>query len=103
MTLNIPALTPQTIWLIIGLAGQALFFMRFFVQWIASEKQGRSVIPEAFWYFSILGGLTLLIYAVWRQDPVFILGQSVGLLIYSRNIYFIKKNTTKNSMPPEEI
>lgn len=81
----------KTIWLGIGLLGQGLFFMRFFVQWLASEKQGRSVIPTAFWYFSILGGLTLLAYAIWRRDPVFILGQSTGLFIYLRNIYFLYK------------
>ena len=103
MTLKIANLNPETLWLIVGFAGQGLFFMRFFVQWIASEKQGRSVIPEAFWYFSILGGLTLLVYAVWRQDPVFILGQSIGLLIYSRNIYFIKKTTAGSPAPSEEI
>lgn len=81
----------QTTWLAIGLLGQGLFFMRFFVQWLVSEKQGRSVIPTAFWYFSLLGGMTLLSYAIWRRDPVFILGQSTGLFIYLRNIYFIVK------------
>ena len=79
------------IWVAIGLIGQGLFFMRFFVQWLASEKQGRSVIPTAFWYFSLFGGLTLLCYAIWRRDPVFILGQSTGLFIYLRNIYFLNK------------
>lgn len=76
-------------WLTLGFVGQGLFFMRFFVQWLASERQKRSIIPTAFWYFSILGGVTLLAYAIWRQDPVFILGQSTGLLIYTRNLYFI--------------
>lgn len=84
-------LSPETVWIIIGFLGQTLFFMRFFVQWLASEKAGRSVIPNAFWYFSLLGGLTLFIYALWRQDPVFIIGQSTGLLIYARNLYFIHK------------
>ena len=79
------------IWIVIGFVGQGLFFMRFFVQWLASEKEGRSVIPTAFWYFSLAGGMTLFAYAVWRQDPVFIIGQSTGLLIYSRNLYFLKK------------
>ena len=83
---------PEHIWLAIGFLGQGLFFMRFFVQWIASEKQKKSVIPHAFWYFSIGGGMILLAYAIWRQDPVFILGQSTGILIYSRNLYFIHKN-----------
>lgn len=83
---------PEHIWLAIGFLGQALFFMRFFVQWVASEKQKKSVIPEAFWYFSIGGAVILLAYAIWRQDPVFILGQSTGFLIYVRNLYFIHKN-----------
>ena len=77
------------IWLAIGLAGQALFFSRFLVQWIASERQRASVVPNAFWYFSIAGALVLLSYAIHRRDPVFILGQSTGLAIYLRNLYFI--------------
>lgn len=84
-------ISPESIWIIIGFVGQILFFMRFFVQWLASEKAGRSVIPNAFWYFSMAGGFTLFIYALWRQDPVFILGQSTGLLIYARNLYFIRR------------
>lgn len=83
-------LSQETIWIMIGFVGQALFFGRFFVQWLASEKVQRSVIPNAFWYFSIGGGLTLLVYALYRQDPVFIMGQSTGLLIYMRNLYFIR-------------
>lgn len=81
--------TSETLWLCIGLFGQALFFMRFFVQWIASERQRQSVIPTAFWYFSLAGGLVLLAYAVWRADPIFIIGQASGLVIYSRNLYFV--------------
>lgn len=84
-----PWLDPEHIWLGIGFLGQGLFFMRFFVQWLASEKERRSVIPRAFWYFSLLGGITLLTYSIYRQDPVFILGQATGLLIYTRNLYFI--------------
>lgn len=84
-------LDAQTIWIAIGLFGQSLFFMRFFVQWLASEKEHRSVIPTAFWYFSILGGMTLLSYALWRRDPVFVIGQSTGLFIYSRNIYLLRQ------------
>jgi len=76
-------------WLVVGFAGQALFTMRFIVQWWSSERQKRSVIPVAFWYFSLAGGATLLGYAIYRQDPVFIVGQAGGLLIYSRNLYFI--------------
>ncbi len=77
------------IWLIVGFAGQALFSMRFLLQWLASERMKKSVIPVAFWYFSIAGGVTLLAYAIHRKDPVFIVGQATGLLIYSRNLYFI--------------
>ncbi|GHG94282.1 lipid-A-disaccharide synthase N-terminal domain-containing protein [Pseudodonghicola xiamenensis] len=79
----------ELIWVIIGLGAQLLFSMRFIIQWIASEKQRRSVVPELFWWFSITGGLTLLAYAVHRQDPVFILGQSLGVVIYLRNIWLI--------------
>lgn len=76
-------------WLSIGFAGQFLFSMRFIVQWLKSEMQKKSVIPVTFWYFSIFGGLTLLAYAIHRRDPVFILGQSMGILIYARNLFFI--------------
>ncbi len=79
----------MTIWLAVGFMGQALFSMRFLIQWISSEKQKKSVIPTAFWYFSLGGGVTLLSYAIFRQDPVFILGQAGGLLVYSRNLYFV--------------
>ncbi|MGL4238468.1 lipid-A-disaccharide synthase N-terminal domain-containing protein [Tabrizicola sp.] len=76
-------------WVMIGLTGQLLFTARFLVQWIASEREKRSVIPIAFWYFSLGGGLVLFSYAVWRMDPVFILGQSMGLVIYTRNLWLI--------------
>jgi lipid-A-disaccharide synthase-like uncharacterized protein len=75
--------------LVLGFFGQGLFFGRFLVQWIASERQGRSVVPVAFWYFSIGGGGLLLIYAILKKDPVFILGQGGGLIIYFRNLYLI--------------
>ena len=78
-----------TIWLIIGFLGQGFFFMRFVVQWIASERARKSIIPTAFWFFSIGGGIVLLVYAIYREDPVFIAGQALGLVIYSRNIFFI--------------
>ena len=78
-----------TFWLAIGFMGQALFSARFLVQWISSEKQKKSVIPIAFWYFSLGGGVTLLSYAIFRLDPVFIVGQAGGLLVYSRNLYFV--------------
>lgn len=79
------------VWLAFGFAGQALFSARFIVQWIASERQRRSVIPVAFWYLSIAGGLTLLIYAIHRRDPVFILGQATGVFVYLRNVYFVRR------------
>jgi lipid-A-disaccharide synthase-like uncharacterized protein len=80
------------IWIIIGFVGQAMFTLRFVIQWIASEKAKKSIVPNAFWYFSIAGSLTLLVYAIHRRDPVFIVGQSTGSFIYLRNLYLIKKN-----------
>jgi lipid-A-disaccharide synthase-like uncharacterized protein len=82
-------MTTASWWLLVGFIGQGLFTMRFVVQWLASERQRKSVIPLAFWYFSLAGGLTLLAYALWRGDPVFIVGQATGLVIYARNLYFI--------------
>ena len=78
--------------MILGFVGQFFFSMRFVVQWIASEKHKKSVVPLTFWIFSILGSSFLLIYAIYRKDPVFILGQAPNLLIYFRNIWFIKRN-----------
>jgi lipid-A-disaccharide synthase-like uncharacterized protein len=75
----------------VGFVGQIAFFMRFFVQWIASERARRSVVPIAFWYFSLVGGSILLAYAVWRHDPVFIAGQALGLMIYTRNIMLLAR------------
>lgn len=76
-------------WVVFGVVGQLLFMCRFLVQWIASERAKRSVVPVLFWYFSIGGGLALFSYAVYRGDPVFILGQSLGIVIYARNLYLI--------------
>ena len=81
----------ETIWLGIGFLGQGMFFMRFLLQWLSSEAKGRSVIPVAFWYFSFAGGLTLLAYAIYRKDPVFIIGQSTGAIIYIRNLQLIAR------------
>ena len=86
--------TSEHLWLSIGFLGQAFFSMRFLVQWIASERRKESVIPISFWFFSIGGGFTLLIYAIYRMDPVFILGQGFGLLVYARNLYFIARGRT---------
>ena len=78
-------------WVIIGLGGQLLFTARFLIQWIASERAGRSTVPVAFWWFSMGGGAVLLSYAIHRGDPVFILGQSMGVFIYSRNLWLIRR------------
>ena len=88
---------PEQIMIIVGFAGQGLFAMRFIVQWLTSEGQGRSVIPIAFWYFSIGGGAVLLLYAIWRQDPVIICGQGLGLFIYLRNLFLIKRSRSSQS------
>lgn len=80
----------DTIWLLTGFLGQGLFFMRFLVQWLHSERAKRSVVPIHFWYFSIVGGLILLSYAIHKGDPVFITGQSMGVIIYLRNLHFIR-------------
>jgi len=79
------------LWLILGFIGQIMFSMRFLIQWFVSEKKKKSVIPVSFWYFSIAGGVLLLSYAIFRKDPVFMLGQSVGVVIYLRNLYLIHK------------
>jgi lipid-A-disaccharide synthase-like uncharacterized protein len=76
-------------WVLLGYGGQALFTMRFVVQWIASERARKSVIPVAFWFFSIGGGLLLFVYSLYIRDPVFILGQGLGLFVYLRNLYFV--------------
>ncbi len=77
-------------WVMVGLAGQLMFSMRFLIQWISSERARKSVMPVAFWYFSLAGGAILLTYAIYRRDPVFILGQATGLFIYSRNLWLIR-------------
>lgn len=84
-------------WLLIGFAAQGMFFMRFVVQWISSERAGKSVVPVAFWYFSLFGGVMLLVYAIHRKDPVFILGQGLGLIIYARNLFLIR-NEKRNKV-----
>lgn len=79
-------------WVVLGLVAQAMFTARFVVQWVASEREGRSVIPVAFWFFSIGGGVLLLGYALYRKDPVFILGQAFGVFVYVRNLYFVLRD-----------
>lgn len=83
----------NSVWLAVGLAGQALFTARFLLQWIASERARRSVMPIAFWYFSLAGGVVLLLYALHKRDPVFILGQAGGAVVYARNLYFLLRRS----------
>lgn len=80
----------ELIWVVVGLIGQLLFTMRFILQWLASEKARKSVVPEIFWWFSIGGGVILFAYALHRRDPVFILGQSLGIFIYARNLWLVQ-------------
>jgi lipid-A-disaccharide synthase-like uncharacterized protein len=80
-------------WLVLGFMGQVFFSGRFVVQWIVSERRKQSVIPLAFWIFSLLGGGLLLTYAIYRRDPVFIVGQTAGFLVYVRNLMLIRRNT----------
>lgn len=83
--------TAEAVWVLVGLGGQLMFSARFLVQWLASEKARKSVMPVAFWWFSLAGGVILLSYAIYRRDPVFILGQSMGLAIYLRNLVLIRR------------
>ncbi|WP_076363729.1 lipid-A-disaccharide synthase N-terminal domain-containing protein [Phaeovulum vinaykumarii] len=92
-------MSAQFIWIGIGFLGQALFSARFLVQWLTSEMRRESVIPVAFWYLSLAGGATLLTYAIWRKDPVFIAGQGFGLLVYARNLILIHR---KGRTPRED-
>lgn len=89
-------ITKEMIWLAIGFLGQILFSLRFLIQWITSEMKRSSVIPMSFWYFSIAGSVTLLSYAIYRQDPVFIVGQLFGLIVYGRNIRLIQNATAES-------
>lgn len=89
--------TTEMVWVLVGLGGQVMFMMRFLVQWIVSEREKRSVIPVSFWWFSIGGAAILLAYAIYRADPVFILGQSLGFFIYSRNLWLIRAEARRNN------
>ena len=88
--------TLEIIFLVIGFTGQGLFASRFIVQWIYSENKGESVIPIAFWYLSIFGGIGLLTYAIFRKDPVIITGQLFGIIIYVRNLVLVYRKKSKN-------
>ncbi|MDF1793154.1 MAG: lipid-A-disaccharide synthase N-terminal domain-containing protein [Thalassobaculaceae bacterium] len=94
--------TEEIVMVGVGFGGQALFTMRFLIQWLKSEISRKSVIPIAFWYFSIAGGATLFVYALWRQDPVFILGQGTGLFIYSRNLWLIHREKRETEAAARE-
>jgi lipid-A-disaccharide synthase-like uncharacterized protein len=83
--------TTDHVWELIGYGGQALFAARFIVQWFQSEKEGRSVIPVAFWYCSLGGGVVLLAYAIYKEEGVFIIGQASGLIVYVRNLWLISR------------
>ena len=87
----------EIFFLVIGFLGQGIFASRFIIQWIYSEKKGMSYIPVIFWYLSIFGGIGLLIYAIFRKDPVIILGQSFGIFIYLRNLILIYKKKNENN------
>ena len=88
-------------WVLFGFFGQFVFAMRFIIQWIVSEKKKESIVPVSFWYLSICGGVILLIYAIYKNDPVFMLGQATGLIVYARNLMLItkKKNMNQEKMP----
>ena len=95
-------MTTETIWLGIGFFGQALFFGRWLVQWIASERSAESRVPVSFWYMSLIGGLITLAYAIYRMDPVFISGQGLGAVVYLRNLVLIHRaDQTKGQPRPQ--
>jgi lipid-A-disaccharide synthase-like uncharacterized protein len=94
------SMTRETMWLILGFVGQAVFTGRFALQWLYSEYKKRSVIPVGFWHLSLLGSALLLVYAIYRQDPVFIVGQSFGFIVYLRNLQLIAR--TKNTEQDKE-
>lgn len=98
--LNITSWT-NLVWIGIGLGGQLLFSGRMFLQWLVSERWGRSVITESFWWFSLFGGITLFSYFVWRQDPIGILGQASGIVIYARNLRLIHKQKRREARAAE--
>jgi lipid-A-disaccharide synthase-like uncharacterized protein len=85
-----------TFWLIVGFMGQGLFTARFLVQWLVSEQKRNSVVPVAFWWFSLAGGVTLLAYALFRRDPVIVAGQGMGLVVYTRNLMLMRKARTRH-------
>lgn len=95
-------MTRENVWIVLGMMGQLIFTGRFLVQWLSSERAGRSVVPVSFWYMSIGGSLLLLAYAGYRRDPVFILGQSSGMFIYLRNLQLIGRQTQQEQQHRDE-
>ena len=89
--------TAEMLWVVFGFIGQLMFTGRFLVQWIASERARKSVMPVIFWYFSLAGGVMLLAYAIYRGDPVFIMGQSLGVFIYLRNLWLIHADKSRSA------
>lgn len=96
-------MTTATYWLMIGLVGQGIFALRFLVQWVASERKRDSVVPIAFWWLSLLGGVDLLAYAIYRREPVIILGQVMGIPVYARNLVLILKARRRRATAPGEV
>ena len=90
----------EAAWLVIGFLGQGLFFMRWVVQWMASERKAESRVPLSFWYLSLIGGLITLAYAIYKKDPVFIAGQSIGAIVYLRNLMLIYRPARTHTAGP---
>jgi lipid-A-disaccharide synthase-like uncharacterized protein len=90
--------TTEILWIGIGFVGQGMFFGRFVLQWIASERAQRSVVPVAFWWFSLVGSVIVLAYAIYKQDIVFIVGQSTGFIVYTRNLILIQRQRNAEAL-----
>lgn len=84
-------ISSELLWVLFGFLGQFVFFLRFVLQWICSEREGKSIVPVGFWYLSIFGAMMIFIYAFYRKDPVFLAGQGIAMLIYVRNLMLIRK------------
>ncbi|NOS77929.1 MAG: lipid A biosynthesis protein [Nitrospira sp.] len=95
-------ITTDTIWIATGFLGQGLFFGRWIVQWLASERSASSKVPISFWYLSLVGGLITLAYAIYRKDPVFIAGQSIGAVVYVRNLMLIYRPKHTNPVKSDQ-
>ncbi len=95
-------ITTETIWIATGFLGQGLFFGRWIVQWLASERSASSKVPISFWYLSLVGGLITLAYAIYRKDPVFIAGQSIGAVVYVRNLMLIYRPKHTNPVKSDQ-